>query len=589
MSSQNVETAFRTIRAYGVDNPIDDSGNTILHYLVAEGRVDLLERCLNVGADANKPGFGGMTPLMLACMTERRDVVDLLLSHGVDVNLQSRDGLTALKCACGASPFEGMYAESNNVSFTPMKTRDGRRGTWRHEKEDALGLHYLGGPEYEEMAQWICDMEVERAAETSNFACESCAHHVEVVALLLGAGALYATQEENDSVSGVMNKYAGLSELGIAILEGHHAVAEYILQHSNAPEGFSEEDLPLWAAARTGDITACDMLLDAGANPDQRDKLGQSALALATWRGYEDVVERLVKAGASIEPIALIRAVQQKHEKLVKYLLAQGADVTYADEQGNTALIHACACLDEGLVKLLIDSGSDVNASDVNGVTPLHEALSFPDYVFGHFDPQFYERSAIVRLLCEAGADVDIYCFQYGTPLNLALSTKNVPAIRELSGRNASFDGHLRSGNHSAHYAEEAALWALRNSLVHLFFELLPFVDDGLRNVFDDTYPGDMPGLNFLTYAAEFGEDEAVRGLVEYGVPVDLRNAYGSTPFLVAILCGQLRTAKLLLGLGANRWAVDYDGHGAYEHALGCYQSQGISDSLYWVRSWSQW
>ena len=72
--------------------------------------------------------------------------------------------------------------------------------------------------------------------------------------------------------------------------------------------------------------------------------------------------------------IPLIVAVQSKDAEQVRQLLVHGADPEQRDTEGCTAL-HWCA--DKGFIagiKELVQAGADVNALDVDGMTPLHYA-----------------------------------------------------------------------------------------------------------------------------------------------------------------------------------------------------------------------
>ena len=57
--------------------------------------------------------------------------------------------------------------------------------------------------------------------------------------------------------------------------------------------------------------------------------------------------------------------------KVVKLLIDSGADVNDKDRIGNTPLINACIIGDIEIVKLLLDNGADVNAENKWYNTPL--------------------------------------------------------------------------------------------------------------------------------------------------------------------------------------------------------------------------
>lgn len=56
----------------------------------------------------------------------------------------------------------------------------------------------------------------------------------------------------------------------------------------------------------------------------------------------------------------LIHAVKAKDTLAVKRIIANGADLECVDENGMTALLHACELQSFEILKLLVDAGADV-------------------------------------------------------------------------------------------------------------------------------------------------------------------------------------------------------------------------------------
>jgi ankyrin repeat protein len=62
------------------------------------------------------------------------------------------------------------------------------------------------------------------------------------------------------------------------------------------------------------------------------------------------------------------------HLEIVKYLLAQGANVEAKDKQGRTPLIWAAMRGQLEVVKALLEAGADINKTSMFGATPLEYA-----------------------------------------------------------------------------------------------------------------------------------------------------------------------------------------------------------------------
>jgi ankyrin len=155
-----------------------------------------------------------------------------------------------------------------------------------------------------------------------------------------------------------------------------HGLLEY---NRSIPHG---GDTPLMFAARVGDLDSAKLLVTAGANVNDADAWGVSAMVLAAHSGYRE---------------------------LVVYLLEKGADPNSA-AAGFTALHEAIMRRDEQMVAALLDRGANANVP-LGTWTPtrrdskdfnFHPALvgATPFWLAARFD-----EPGVMRLLVKHGAD----------------------------------------------------------------------------------------------------------------------------------------------------------------------------------------
>jgi ankyrin repeat protein len=125
--------------------------------------------------------------------------------------------------------------------------------------------------------------------------------------------------------------------------------------------------------ARSGSVDEVKKLM--AINPDTINKInsaGYLPLTLACYRGNEAVAFFLAEHvkdinGGSNYGTALMAAVFQNKEAIVKALLKFHADPNLSDKNGATALQYAVMKRNEPIIKLLIDANADVNAEDNRG------------------------------------------------------------------------------------------------------------------------------------------------------------------------------------------------------------------------------
>ncbi len=107
------------------------------------------------------------------------------------------------------------------------------------------------------------------------------------------------------------------------------------------------------------DARVTETLLEAGANPNARDKDGATALMKSANYGYEEAIRLLIEHKADVNlkdnngRTALMHAAAGKYIDSIPLLLKAGADLYARDREGDTALDIAVKSKNNVAVKLL--------------------------------------------------------------------------------------------------------------------------------------------------------------------------------------------------------------------------------------------
>ena len=181
----------------------------------------------------------------------------------------------------------------------------------------------------------------------------------------------------------------------------------------------------LMFACGKGYENICRLLIDVEADVNKVNHKGYTALIIAAERGNENICRLLLEKGADVNKAdnngrtALIEASIDGNVNMCRLLLENGADVNKADNYGRTALMEACRRRNENVCRLLLEKGANVNQADENGRTALIEAIDG-------------DSINACRLLLENGADVNQADNYGGTALGFAIGSNRVEIIRLL-------------------------------------------------------------------------------------------------------------------------------------------------------------
>ncbi|MBO7244253.1 MAG: ankyrin repeat domain-containing protein [Alphaproteobacteria bacterium] len=128
---------------------------------------------------------------------------------------------------------------------------------------------------------------------------------------------------------------------------------------------------------KDGRLRIAECLIEAGANVNQKDSEGNTALLLAVKNGYSALIDPLLDKKVDIEEVnndemsALKLAICYATAKDVDLLVLRGANVNAAGENGYTSLMRAALRNDTDMIRILIENGANVNAQSKLGDTAL--------------------------------------------------------------------------------------------------------------------------------------------------------------------------------------------------------------------------
>ena len=131
---------------------------------------------------------------------------------------------------------------------------------------------------------------------------------------------------------------------------------------------------PLHEAARKGWLEGVDLLLKSKADLEVEDDAGATALVLAVRASKHGVVKRLLAVGANTQasPVARMAPIHEASTpEMVDMLLEAGASLEEKDKTGATALYHHAKAGRTEMVKVLLELGAQVDAVDNRGRSAL--------------------------------------------------------------------------------------------------------------------------------------------------------------------------------------------------------------------------
>jgi ankyrin repeat protein len=414
------------------------------------------------------------------------------------------------------------------------------------------------------------------------------ANREDIAELLLKAGA----------DANAANRY-GIAPLWLAATNGSAAMEQLLLKRgANAKAALPHGETALMAAARTGEPESVQVLLKAGADPNAFETgNGETALMWAAAENHGEAIRVLMAAGANanahakelkLAPMdwmqvgmvstvlprggftALMYAARQDAQDAARALAEGGANLNERDPDGTTALEFAIINQHCDLAALLLEKGADPNVADNSGMNALYAAVDMVGFRGeigrpGRALPDQLGALDVVRLALKKGADPKaglkkvVIARHHGfgdsslgpgaTPLMRAAKTADLDVMKILIEAGADVNRKMVNGGTAALILAAARPAA---GSADKYVDAMRLLAENGANLNVNNARGDRP----LIVAARQGTNVLVKALVELGADLDAADGAGKTALALVSEPGRNRhedTEKLLLELGAKR------------------------------------
>ena len=196
----------------------------------------------------------------------------------------------------------------------------------------------------------------------------------------------------------------------------------------------------LLLATERGDDVTVRVLLEAGADVNQQNASGVSALYVAVQTRNRRMARLLLEAGADPDLqdasgwCALHKATMMEGLDTLRLLLSQGARVNAQNHNGVTCLHLCVAKLTEHadvIAWYLLESGADVNLRDKTGNSAFQLSISL-------------NKMALFHAMCEFKPSVRRADARGMLPLHAAALTNNVEVLSVLLQKNSKLEAETR-------------------------------------------------------------------------------------------------------------------------------------------------
>lgn len=328
----HAEMASLIRRRADIDHPHRQTGRTPLAVACHCGHNDVAELLIAEGAKIRTKDRKNFSPLHLAAANGHCHIIETLLDRDAEIDARGPQGKTPLRIACEHGQLDAVRVLAKRRAMIDCR-----------DETQKTALHAASEVGDDEIATLLLQYGANKDAKDSHMrtplhsACIS--GRLRVVESLINAKADLEAQEEER-----------LTPLAAAARSGLTAVMELLLRHKASPRARSAGDFTAlhWASYNSHEEAVGLLIGNKKTELDARSINGRTPLHVAAMGRSFGVIEKLVKAGASLEA--------ECHER-------------------NHPLHYACQHATHSEVSLLLNAGAKCNVQNMAGESPLHIAV----------------------------------------------------------------------------------------------------------------------------------------------------------------------------------------------------------------------
>ncbi|XP_053673583.1 uncharacterized protein LOC128723841, partial [Anopheles nili] len=512
--------------------------------------------------------------LHYAVLSGNVELLNLLLDQCHDLNQRDVCNQTPLDVACKLSNVEMVKALTNAGAKWYTNGEHGHsQYAWIFLNNDQDAIVFLKNNELlsGKVAGACVDLFLQYCDDTNE----------EIVEFMLAHSAL--------EYAGLYPKAVAYRRLNVLrfLFENDRKVEAHVNRKDPTGQGLT----PLQLAARAGYTDVVELLLRQGASVLVRDATGNTPLHWAVECGSVRTVRVLLRHGANVaarntlgkSPLEL--AIAREHRKLTRVLLHSGhggleRDITLSESLRSRAILEDLLRVGPSLKCSFTLARSDDSLSDT--FTPLHHALDertaerlLQVYDVDVASPRFRttplhlaclcNQSRRVRFLLRHGADPSLANSDGMTPLMLAVTNRNTTIVRTL----LSHQLHPRGQDERLNTVLAIAIRKQSIDIANLLLQHGASIDT-IGQTLASLSPQHR-GVNKSTYqqphqlffsAAREGYNRILEYLLASGLfAVDTKDAIGSTALFHALSRAPLETFDILVRHGADVEHCNRFGH----------------------------